>query len=298
VKLRPSRPRRGVLVFAAAVVSACATRAPAPQPAAAPAAAAAARPASWETHELLDAVLWAQTAAEHDALCRQAFVLAAERVEQALRDPRWTALPSQTGDYGSLPPAVVFDADETIIDNTGFEAEMIKENKGFDGELLREWEMAGRATALPGALEFVRFLKEKGVEPIVITNRDAPRKPAVVKNLLDLGFPVRADGSTVLLRGERKEWPDKESRRVFVSRSFRVLLLLGDDLGDFLPGVDTTVDGRRELAESHRDYWGSRWILLPNAMYGSWERALYPRDVKGDRERLRAKYDKLRGFRK
>jgi len=248
-------------------VSACASNAPTPaSTSTSPAPAVTAR----RTHELLDAVLWTQTAVEHDALCRQSFLLARDRVERALSDPTWTALPEQTAGYERLPAAVVFDADETIIDNSAYETELVREDKGYDSPLFDEWAREPRAAAIPGAVEFTRFLKEKGVETIVIKNRDAPQKAATLKNLLDLGFVLNPDGSTLLLRGERKEWTDKASRRAVVARSYRVLLLLGDDLGDFVAGNDTTVEKRRELAARYDAYWGSKWIVLPNPMYGSW----------------------------
>jgi acid phosphatase len=256
--------------------------------------------ASTHNHELLDAVLWTQTAAEHDLLYRQAFVLAAEHVKNGLDDPSWTAMPlEQTGDYQSLPPAVVFDADETIIDNGEYEAELIKEKKSYDGKLFDDvWIPLAAAKATPGALEFMRWLKEKGVEPIVITNRnDPPSKAPTLKNLLDLGFPLKADGSTVLLR-EKKEWYEKAARRAVVAKSYRVLLLLGDDLGDFVTITDADLAKRRALADRFKDYWGVKWIVLPNPMYGSWERALYPKNATEDAERLRLKSEKLRGFRK
>src|SRR5881394_3242868 len=131
-------------------------------------APAAVEPLRPRTHELLEAVLWTQTAVEHELLCRQAFALAAERLERALKDLKWTALPDQKGDYEKLPTAVVFDADETIIDNSEYEAELIGEDKSHDSALFEEWARKARAKAIPGALEFTRLLKEKGVETIVL----------------------------------------------------------------------------------------------------------------------------------
>jgi acid phosphatase len=253
-------------------------------------------------HELLDAILWAQTSAEHDALCRQAYAVAQARVEQALKDPSWTAMPEeQKGEFASLPPAVVFDADETLIDNSEYEAALITENKGYDIPLFDDkWVPLAAAKALPGAVEFTKWLREKGVEPIVITNRDEPPSRAdTVKNLLALGFPLKPDGSTVLLREKaRPEWREKAGRRAFVAQSYRVLLLVGDDLGDFVTVTGADLEKRRKLLEDRKDWWGVRWIVLPNPMYGSWERALYPASVKDEKERLRLKTERLRSFTK
>jgi predicted secreted acid phosphatase len=42
--------------------------------------------------------------------------------------------------------------------------------------------------------------------------------------------------------------------------------------------------------------WGRGWIVLPNAMYGSWEGALFGYDQKlTDEQALRLKKSRLRG---
>src|SRR5258706_1185874 len=118
MKKRDSWSRRLACVAAAFLLAACASSTPqAPPP-------AAVEPPRHETHELLETVLWTQTAVEHDLLCRQAFALAAEHLEPALKDPKGAAFPDQTGDYGKLPPAVAFRADDAIIDNVHYAAEL------------------------------------------------------------------------------------------------------------------------------------------------------------------------------
>ncbi len=34
------------------------------------------------------------------------------------------------------------------------------------------------------------------------------------------------------------------------------------------------VEGRKKLVEQHSNYWGSRWIILPNPAYGEWTKPL------------------------
>ena len=60
-----------------------------------------------------------------------------------------------------------------------------------------------------------------------------------------------------------------------MAQTHRILLLIGDNFGDFLDGYRTSPAGRLALMEKHRDKWGKQWIVLPNPMYGSWDRALY-----------------------
>ena len=77
------------------------------------------------------------------------------------------------------------------------------------------------------------------------------------------------------MRNERPEWTrDKSSRRRFVAKDYRVLLLIGDDFNDFVP-AETSLLQRTALMQRHRDQWGVSWFALPNPQYGSWTRALY-----------------------
>ena len=74
-----------------------------------------------------------------------------------------------------------------------------------------------------------------------------------------------------MLRGERPEWSssDKSVRRAAIAERYRIVALVGDDLRDF---VDRPVfEARRNELSG---LLGTRWFLLPNPIYGSWEREL------------------------
>jgi acid phosphatase len=63
-----------------------------------------------------------------------------------------------------------------------------------------------------------------------------------------------------------------------IAGQYRIVLNVGDDLGDFLPDVRRLSLANREQARCrHRDQWGKRWFVIPNPMYGSWQRALGPK---------------------
>ncbi|MFB6097841.1 MAG: HAD family acid phosphatase, partial [Salinibacter sp.] len=89
------------------------------------------------------------------------------------------------------------------------------------------------------------------------------------------GFPVVDAPDAVLTQGEREGWESKAARRDWVAERYRILLLVGDNFGDFASDVDTTVAARRRLGRRYRKFWGTRWIVLPNPQYGSWEGALF-----------------------
>lgn len=113
------------------------------------------------------------------------------------------------------------------------------------------------------------------MQVIYLTNRDASLEAATRANLTALGFPVDDAPDAVLTQGEREGWASKTARRDWVAERYRILLLVGDNFGDFVAEADTSVSARRARGRSFREYWGSRWIVLPNPQYGSWEAALY-----------------------
>jgi acid phosphatase len=80
-----------------------------------------------------------------------------------------------------------------------------------------------------------------------------------------------------------------------VAKTHRILLLVGDDMNDFVSTATLTPEQRVTLARTHAVRWGQRWVLIPNPLYGSWERALYP-GVTGDEAILQKKRELLKGI--
>ena len=227
-------------------------------------------------HENLNAVLWLQTAIEFEASALQAYRLAQLQLDAALSDPSWTAALEQQADASKLPPAVIVDIDETVLDNSYYQARLIRDNAVFETPTWDAWVAEGRATAVPGAVEFSKYAASKGVVVFYVSNRTANLEEATRKNLLDLGFPLPASIDTVLVRGERPEWSAsaKGARRAFIATNYRIVMLIGDDLGDFVVDATGTPAERSARASAQSDWWGRRWIMIPNPTYGSWERAI------------------------
>ena len=257
---------RALLVLVLITSTACASRS-------APVAVA---PAQAGPHENLNAVLWMQTALEYEASAIQAYKLGEIQVEAALKDRSWTAAVEQTGDVTALKPAVIVDIDETVLDNSYYQARMIRDNTAYSSTTWDPWVQEARATAIPGALAFATFVASRGVTIFYVTNRTANLEEATRRNLRHLGFPLTDGVDTVLTRGERPEWQTsaKGPRRAHVARDYRILLLVGDDLGDFVADAGGTPAERQARTAPQAAWWGERWIMLPNPTYGSWERAV------------------------
>ena len=214
-----------------------------------------------DTDQSVMATLWYQKSAEMRALYYQAYNLAELRVREYLSNPG-----------GESRPAVIFDIDETLLDNSPSEALNILEGKPFTSGRWKAWTDKASAQALPGAAEFCRFLDANGVEVLYLSNRSLNETVATLKNLQEQGFP-QADSSHLFLKGKVS---GKEPRRNVIESRYSVILLVGDNLGDF----DEVFDDRSvnlgfNPVDSLRAEFGKKFILLPNPMYGNWTQPLY-----------------------
>jgi len=262
-------------IIAAAILAGCEGMAFPAQRAAVTSDGAAAQSGRSETHENLHGVLWIQTAAEYRVLAETTYAQARAALDKALADPSWTAELTQSGVYDSLPPAVIMDLDETVLDNSKLLGQLVLTGAPSSSGLWRDWVRRAEAGAVPGAVSFVRYAESKRVTVFYVSNRDAEVEEPTRRNLKTLGVTLPKAVDTVLLADEQPKWSgDKTSRRAHVARDYRVLLMLGDDLNDFVSGANAGPEERRSLARRHTQMWGERWFLLPNPVYGSWERAL------------------------
>ena len=151
------------------------------------------------------AVLWTQTSGERNALSYQAFALARIILDRDLGKNR----------SNRLKRAVIVDIDETIVDNGSYQAMLLKTHQNFNSQNWTEWVNRAEATAIPGAVEFLRYAASRGVRIFYITGRKAIEKPATIVNLKKLGFP---DISDQTVQVQTNQSSSKESRRQLVSR--------------------------------------------------------------------------------
>ena len=252
------------------LLTAC-TTATSPAPATTPAETTAAveQPCN-PGHTILNASLWVQSAAEYRAAAMLTFNAARAALDAALADPSRTGALEETSDAPSQPPALIADLDETLLDNTAFEARVIRAGLTYDRKMWKEWTAEGTAGAIPGATAFLDYAKSRGVTVFYISNRDEDERTGTRKNLERLRFPLDANVETLLLRSDSS---DKSPRRAQVAATYRVLLLAGDDLNDFASMREKNWQERNDLVTRMETWWGTRWFMLPNPMYGSWENA-------------------------
>ena len=262
-----------------------ATAAPAATPAAAAApAAASANPA----HDNLNAVAWVQTSVEYRALSEQTYRAAADHLDAALKEKHWDALVPEERGYTldesratGLKPAVVMDVDETVLDNSPYQARLVRDGADYDEVSWAQWVAEKKAKPVPGVVDFARAATAKGVTVLYISNRAVHLEQATLANLKAVGLPVDEGvflGLGTVVEGCEQHGSEKNCRRRLAGQKYRVLMQFGDQIGDFVQVVANTREGRDQLYGEYHDWFGERWWMLPNPTYGSWEPALFNND--------------------
>ncbi len=244
-------------------------------------------------NDLLNATLWVSNSVEYKANTIATFQLAKMRLDEALADKGWSAM-GQT-DAGDKPVAIIADVDETLFDNGGYESWLVQAGKDYSGKTYDEWTKAMEARAVPGAVDFLKYADSKGVKIFYVTNRSASQEEATRKNAEALGFPMGGNVDTFLMKGEKDEWTSKKGTRLaFVAKDYRVMLLLGDNYGDFSDDAAGSEAERLASLNKNMAHIGHDWIFIANPEYGSFESAPFMSNYKlSPDERRKMKIDAL-----
>ena len=222
------------------------------------------------------AVLYAQSSAEYDANNLQTYTGAKLSLDLGLDDKNWTAAIEQIENFTEKPPAVILDIDETVLNNIPFQARAIIKGESYPNGWV-DWMLEESSTSVAGVKDFLEYAESKGVKVFYVTNRVAIAEEATRNNLRKLGLPLDEDRDVLLMKNENGWTSDKVSRRQLISEDYRILLLIGDQLGDFIPLQEATVnmDSRQTIATKYKDMWGKKWFMITNPIYGRWEASIY-----------------------
>lgn len=226
--------------------------------------------ASADNEYQVGAVLYMQKAGEYRALAYQAFNLAQMKLDADFDKKNIKKLPKEERKRAR---AVVVDIDETVLDNSPQQAYLIKNRLPFDIKTWYAWGEKRSAKAIPGAVDFLNYASKKGVKVFYVSNRDDVQAQATIDNLRAVGFPD-ATSETVVLRVKGES--SKEARRLAIAAKYRIVLLMGDNLDDLSNVFEKkSIADRFAEVDKARQMFGGKFIVLPNAMYGTWENALY-----------------------
>jgi len=223
-------------------------------------------PAEELSNQLGTATLWFQSAAEMRLSYYQAYNYATMLLDHKLETVK-----------DKRKPAVVLDIDETVLDNSPYQGKLLLDGENYASSSWMEWTALAKAQALPGVKKFVDYAMERGVEVFYISNRKVNRLGATIENLRKEGLP-NADSSHVYLK---KETSDKTARRAKVSEGYNILVFVGDNLTDYSElYADRGADMGKGLVDENLDELLGSFVMLPNPMYGEWEKAIYNNDYR------------------
>ncbi len=204
---------------------------------------------------------WFQTSAEYRELCYQAYNIADMMVNKAVAEKS----------AGSKPLAIVADLDETLINNSAYDAGLIGRNAAYSSKTWLEWEKAALAKALPGAADFLHSVANKGVAVFYVTNRDEAGLSGTLENLRKLGYPD-ADSTHVLVKTNTS---NKQPRFDSITQNYHVVVYMGDNANDLPIGTyGKNMQDRNAVVDQNSSKFGTQFIALPNPIYGDWEGAL------------------------
>ncbi|BDI20716.1 lipoprotein E (plasmid) [Nostoc cf. commune SO-36] len=238
------------------------------------------------------AVNWVQQSGEYRALTYQAFNIAKLTFDTAKSK-------------NIARPAIIVDIDETVLDNSPYQAGLLDTNNGFQLTTWNQWIKAEKAKSVPGAVELVNYVNKNGGKVFFISNRDEKSAKnskitdleiATINNLKAVGF-TGVNEQTVLLKGEftkiidgkentSKQWRvDAVKNGSADGKRYTVIALIGDNLNDFDETIGKNNQQRRDHVDNNRKNYGMfnitkgivkpAYIAIPNPMYGNWETGIY-----------------------
>jgi len=235
------------------------------------------------SEHLVDATLWFQKSAEMRALYYQCYNYAKIALDEQLKKQK-----------EKTKNAVILDIDETVLDNSLYQSMLIKKGLSYTSETWKEWTKLAKAKALPGSVEFTNYAKSKGCEIFYVSNRDNDEKDATIKNMNNENFPF-ADEKHIYLRVDKES--NKITRYKQIAKDYQILLFVGDNLRDF----DEIFANRSNnygfnVVDSLKNKFGDKFILLPNPMYGEWEKAIYGGTYPNEKEKNKLRKKALQSF--
>ena len=239
-------------------------------------------------------VLYVQTSTEFAANNIQTFNNASKALDIALQDKTWTAALEQKGNFASKIPAIIVDVDETVLDNSSFQSRTILSGLSYPNGWAK-WVNESKATAVEGVYEFLHYANDNNVKIFYVTNRLETFREPTIKNIKKLGLPFDDNANTLLMRVDENV-RDKTERRKNIAENYRIVLLLGDQLTDFISTKEAYVfhSDRKKLAKKYSDMWGSKWFMITNPTYGRWELSIYDQMPKSEDEAIQKRKETLK----
>ena len=201
-------------------------------------------------------VRWVKESTEYKALCHQVYNQAIEKLKKQLKHNNFSLNINNRDNY-----SVIMDLDETVLDNSDYQVDLISKNESFNMDSWAKWVKKEEAKLVPGAKRYINFLRKNNIQIIFISNRMHERLQSTKNNMKKLG--IYSDHDIYLLRKDKADKKTVRRKEVFTSTgrmekfdSFKIIQYLGDAIGDF----------------KSKEYlkFGLDQFIFPNPMYGKW----------------------------
>ena len=230
----------------------------------------------------LDAVFWHQKSQEYGGVTESLYYGSRDRLDEAISAKEWTASVEQLKMGKPYPKktAIVLDIDETVLNNSPLYARVVKDPNYDMGKGWASWTAQGRAKALAGSVDFIKYSLDKGVAVFFVSNRSCTQDGATIRNMKKVGFPTdnpklhfisnnsqyndpfsydSCPKMEALVKGllgvKGPKWASyKWARRSAIAKKYRILMLFGDSQGDLYslpPGKKTTKEEEKRLLLAH-----------------------------------------------
>lgn len=211
-----------------------------------------------------NSTLWYRTSAEKNALYREIFQMSKPIV---LKSKKTSVKP---GTFCG----VVFDIDETLLDNSQFSSYLIKNNEEYNEDDWIKFIDSEVSTALPGARDITNYLHSIGCKVNLISNR----KERDLKSTIDVLNREHIYYDQVLLAESGVH--DKNVRFKAIAdgippskynKKQTIIAYYGDNIQDFPDDYQKTFMNI-DINGSSYDNFGVKYFVLPNPTYGSWQK--------------------------
>ena len=218
---------------------------------------------------------WMQTSNEYENVTKSLYLLAKKQLDENIKNKEQSAFLEQKNNFKNLPPAIIMDIDETILNNSSFAVYQQVELKGkfveeqWDGFVKKEI-----STPIAGSIDFINYAISKGVIVFLVSNRTQDQFDATLNNLKKAGVKIPNIKNLVMLVGGKSNWDsNKYHRYKEISQEYYIAMIVGDNMTDFLEPLskDLSYKEYKKLNKKYESYIGKYWIQLPAPTYGSWQ---------------------------
>jgi 5'-nucleotidase (lipoprotein e(P4) family) len=240
---------KSVVLLAATLLGACSLFSPTPPSQQDAVTAVEPRAPAAAVVTLNSALHWYRDSAEQRAIYWQTF--------------RAAAVAARTASAGLAPRSwgVILDVDETLLDNSQYEKQL--NGAAMSLPTWNAWVRERAAVALPGAREFTQVIHDLQGQVVLVTNRGAAQCADTEANLQAVG--IAYDRILCDAVGDGDKNPRfRQVQDAGGVAPLKVVLWVGDNIRDF-PDLSQSNPGDPAL-------FGVRYFVLPNPIYGSWEK--------------------------